>query len=200
MKSAILSLAAAALVVGWSGGTPAFAQGQGYQQQPPPPSGYAPAAAQGPFGHHSGVMVGVGIGMGSVSCDGCETSEIEVAFDFHLGGFVSPQLAIMWDYGGLVDSEGDLTAVLASHTAAAQYWVAPKVWIKGGLGVAQAYVSFGSESDSEFGVAGLVGGGYDIMQSNNFVLDVSARLSFLDFDELNTNLTMITGIIGARWR
>ena len=181
---------------------PAFAQAPPPAQPPPPPGGgYGGyAQPQGPFAHHSGVMVGFGFGVGAVSCDGCESSA-EIAFDFSLGGFLNPQLALMWDYGGLVNSEDGVSAVLASHTVAAQYWVAPQAWIKGGIGVSQAYVSIdGFGSDSEFGFAVLGAAGYEVMTSGNFVLDLSGRVSLLDFDEVSEPLVMFSGVFGVRWR
>jgi len=145
-------------------------------------------------------MVGFGLGFGSGWCDGCD-STTELAFDFGLGGFVNPRLAVLWDYGGLTDSEDGAFAVLASHAIAAQYWLGPKAWIRGGVGVSQAYWSIdGYGSDSEYGFAMVGAGGYEVMENGNFVLDLSGRLSLLDFDELSSRITMVSGVFGARWR
>jgi len=151
---------------------------------------------------HRGITVGIGLGVGTVTCDGCSDSSTEVAFDFHIGGFINPRLAIVYDVGGLVDSENGTTAVLATNTIAAQYWVAPRIWVKGGLGASQIRVSNDFGSDSEFGFGATVSGGYEIIPAthSSFALDVNARLSHLDFDELSQSAQMFMVVVGARWR
>jgi hypothetical protein len=170
---------------------------------PPPPGAYQPPPAYGapddPFAHHRGLMVGFGLGLTSVSCNNCDSST-EAGFDFQLGGFITPVLALMWDYGGYVDSQDIGTFVLASHTAAAQFWVAPKIWVRGGAGLSQAYLSTDLGDDSEYGLAIAAAAGYEVMESQNFVIDLSARAALLDFDRLTQRLEMVSAIVGARWR
>jgi hypothetical protein len=164
----------------------------------------APAAAQQPapaaaYQNNSGVMVGFGIGLANAmpSCEGCE-SELSFGFDFNLGGFLNPRLAIMYDVGAWADSENEVTLVLSSNTVAAQYWVAPQVWIKGGAGLSLLQVSFDGESDSESGLALTGAAGYEVMQNGNFAMDLSGRLSILDFD--GGSFTMFHALLGFRWK
>ena len=146
-------------------------------------------------------MVGFGIGGGNASpdCDGCD-SESAYAFDFNLGGFASSRLALMYDVSGWVDSEDGLTLVLAANTFAGQYWVAPKVWLKGGLGFSQAQFSGDFAPDSEYGVAFTAGAGFEVMQSENFVIDLSGRLNILSFDEPVPTFTVLNFTVGVRWK
>jgi len=210
MKSSprLLAVVLGCLVFGI--GSSLSAQPYSDPQPPPPPPpgpGYTPAVqpvpqAYGPYRTHHGLTIGFGFGAGFVTCDGCGDSTTEVAFDFHVGGFLNPRLALMYDVAGIVDSEDGFTAVLATNTIAVQYWVAPQFWVKGGLGVSQARISGDFGSDSEYGVGATFAGGFEIIPArrSNFALDIGARLSHLDFDELQETLQMFTVILGARWR
>jgi hypothetical protein len=158
-----------------------------------------PAAAQGDpaFQTHRGVMVGFGVGLASADCDNCD-AEVSVGLDFHIGGFLNPRLALMYDVGIWADSENDVTLVLSSNTFAAQYWVAPRVWIKGGAGLSLIQVQFDGGDDSESGLAITGAAGYEVMQSNNFNIDLSGRLSLLDFD--GGSFTVFHALVGFRWK
>lgn len=154
-------------------------------------------AAAGPYAAHEGFMIGFGFGFAAATCDDCET-QTAFGFDFSIGGFVNPQVALMYDVGGWLDSENGATLLLATNTFACQYWVAPNVWIKGGIGLSQARVAFDGDSDSEFGLGLAAAAGVEVMQNGGFALDLSGRLSALDFD--NGSIQTFSLVLGARWK
>lgn len=151
-----------------------------------------------PYQHHRGVMVGFGFGFSTASCNQNCDSVTSLGFDFHLGGFLNPRLALMYDGASWADSENGVTGVLASNTAAIQYWAGPRAWLKGGLGLSQARVSdsTGSASETGFGMTGAAG--YELTQSGGFAMDVSGRLSNLDFEGIT--FTLFAAALGARWK
>lgn len=166
----------------------------------------SPAHAQNPnqgpdataFRHHQGFMIGFGLGVSVASCDGCQ-DETSVGLDFNVGGFINPRLAIMYDVAAWVDSEDDATLILAANTVAAQYWVAPAVWIKGGIGISQVELSYdGEEIASDNGIALTAAAGYEVMSRGKFAIDLSGRLSLLDFDGGSVKLLNIAA--GFRWK
>lgn len=106
---------------------------------PPPPPGYGYAPPPPSFGvvRREGFLIGFSLGGGAFSladCDDCESMD-GVALDLHLGGMLTPRLALMFDGSGVAHSlEGGGSLVHVIDTVAAQYWVHPRVWLKGGLG------------------------------------------------------------------
>jgi hypothetical protein len=96
---------------------------------------------------------------GDVSCDGCSTVSGQISG--HIGGFVGPRLALMFEaqanvqqisMGTFVEDDEFLTQSAAM--VAAQYWLTPQLWVKGGIGVANLQVNTTfTESVPENGLA-----------------------------------------------
>src|SRR5690606_8440807 len=124
----------------------------------------------GPYAANQGVMVGFGLGASHLSadCDGCSADDLEVAFDFNLGGYLNPRLALLYDAAGMAVAEDGYTFTLASHSFAVQYWVAPMVWLKGGVGFAQARLSGNGIDDSELGSAATGQAAVVLLKNGNF--------------------------------
>jgi len=149
--------------------------------------GLAPAVAgaQGqttPPAPRQGLVVGFGLGGGHVELDCVDCGDvIEAASgDFHIGGMLTPRLALMFDGWSMVAQEDFLTASHTITTAAAQYWVLPRLWIKGGLGIAQArwrwdgiFVDLEDETKVVPGM--MLGAGYELLVKGSFALDVQLR-------------------------
>ena len=94
--------------------------------------------------------MGVGLGVGNTTieqCSNCRGTGGNLAMDFQVGGFIHPRLAIMLDISGFSKTERDTfldeygypytaeyrsSAFLAA--VAAQVWVMPGLWIRGGVG------------------------------------------------------------------
>ena len=80
----------------------------------------------------------------SASCDGCDI-RASIGLDLHVGGMLSPRLALLFDASGAASYT---TAFVQTryvtnllYAGAAQYWLLPRFWIKGGLGVARVVQS-----------------------------------------------------------
>jgi hypothetical protein len=138
-----------------------------YYAPPPPPRGV----------YRSGLVIGFGIGGGSILADQCSNCGAGGAFEGHIGGMVNPRLAVvgeLWGLGRPTDS-GTLTHVI--YGAALQYWVADIVWLKGGLGGGtisfQDSVTLTTVSESALALSGAIG--VELVQSYNFALDLQFR-------------------------
>ena len=183
---------------------------QGYAPAPAP--GYAPGpppqAAPAPA--RDGFMIGFSGGFGSMKldCDNCDSdSQSGFSFDFSIGGFINPNMAIMYDASGVMhsESEGDQSVILTNslNTVALQSWVAPKFWLKGGIGFARLFLS-GDNVPDDASVSGwgvTAAAGYDVVQSGNFALDLSLRLSnaFYDDDGVDFQMSNASLHLGVHW-
>lgn len=187
--------------------------GPGYYQQPP--------ATQLPGGFHNrqgrlifGVNLGLG-GMhddiGDINCDNCSDIAGEIAG--HIGGFIGPRLALMGEIQGnaqtlSVGAAGDTqTLVQTALMIAAQYWVTPQLWIKGGIGFANLQVDWSAYGDGvtdassqpESGVALLGAVGYEVLSARNFSVDIQGRLLNGGYDAIQNNITALSVGVGLNW-
>jgi len=178
-------------------GTLIGAAGESSAQTPGPPSPVQPGPAPGPFDHNQGFMIGVGLGPAHATCDNCE-GRTSTGLDFHIGGFVNPRLALMYDISLWIDSDADATLSLASHTFAAQYWAAPAVWVRSGLGFSYGNLETSSGTSDDSGTAFTAAVGVEVLQHGNFALDLSGRFSALDFDGGSFRLYM--ALLGVSWK
>src|SRR5882672_2399038 len=124
---------------------PALASAQGYYGRP-----YAGSTVPGGFHNRAGRLIfgfGGGLGgmsdsQGDVTCDTCNFNTLSFEGDVHLGGMVNPRLGLMFE--GQVNSQqidsqglnGDAFLTQGAAMFAAQFWVLPILWIKGGVGFA----------------------------------------------------------------
>lgn len=187
MRNVVVGVAGAALLVFT---TSAWAQ--------PQPSGAAPTST--PDIQRSGFIIGFSLGGGSMvpDCDGCESLS-GLALDFHLGGMLKPDLALMFDAYGVVHSEEGVSLINSVDTVALQYWVAPQVWIKGGLGLGRLSVSEDGNTigESDSGLAVLLAGGVEVLQTQSFALDAQLRIGNVSYDGLG--LTNASLNLGFNW-
>jgi hypothetical protein len=193
----------------------ATASAQPGSPPPPPPGGgggYYPPPPPPPVWERRGLAVGFGLGLGGMSdsqgaigCASCEYNPASVGLDFHIGGMLSPRFALLfeiWGQGQQMDVSGSETLVQTMLMVAAQYWVTPQLWLKGGLGVSHLSVSFddGSEPlDLDEGGAVMGAVGYEILSSPRFALDLQGRLGMGTYDSAEGNIQ--TGMIslGLNW-
>jgi hypothetical protein len=102
---------------------------------------------------------------------------------------VSQQLGIMLEVQGngqTVDESqfGATSLIQTTAMVAAQYWVTPQLWIKGGVGAATLGYSYddnfsGNTSDvgkRAEGGAAMGGVGYELLSSRTFSIDAEARM------------------------
>src|SRR5512139_1762196 len=97
----------------------------------------------------------------------------------HLGGFIGPRLALMAELQGnavTLSSDGydDITLVQSALMGAAQYWITPQLWIKGGIGFAS-------------------------LSAQRFSVDLQGRLLAGSYDGINQQITSGSIGVGINW-
>jgi hypothetical protein len=189
---------------------PALASAQGYYNG----RGGPPAREPGGFHHREGMLIyGAAIGFGGMNdggsgltdCGGCDVKPLAFEGDAHIGGMLSNQFGLMFEVQ--VNSQQvsadrfDNTFVTqGAAMIAAQYWVLPMLWIKGGIGFASLQVDDGVFVD-DFGTGGAVMGaaGVELFSARNFALELQGRLINGSYNSLNDNITSGTIGIGINW-
>lgn len=200
---------------------PGIASAQGYYGGSGPGQ-YGPApSTQLPGGFHNRqgrLMFGGSIGLGAmnddfgdIECVDCSAASIQGAL--HLGGFIGPRLALMGELQGNAQtlsssySGGTETLVQSALMIAAQYWVTPQLWVKGGIGFANLRVDWSAYSDGyidassqpENGVALLGAVGYELLSARNFAVDLQGRLLNGSYDAIDNNVTALSIGVGINW-
>lgn len=194
--------------------------GHGRPTSPPPPQqGYYSQAPGIPGGFHdrAGRMaLGFSFGLGgmtandeSIGCAGCDYDPIAVEFDFHIGGMLSPRLALLFEVQANVQTVAEnayYVETLGSGAGmiAAQYWLTPQLWLKGGLGFASLSVSrddgyVTESSDSVEGGAAMGAVGYELLSARTFSIDLQGRLITASYDDIDANITSGTVGVGFNW-
>ena len=222
MKLASSALLAAAALL-----APAIASAQPSQTPPPPPpppsGGYGyysttPTRTPDGFQLRAGrLALGVGLGFGgmdgentSISCPTCEYDPLSVGIDFHIGGMLSHRLALLFEIQGNAQTveqhgfEGEKTLSQVALLGAAQFWLTPRIWLKGGLGVASlqnTYSDAYGDQDEQIdtGAAVLLGAGIELVQSQNFALDLQGRVLVGSYDLIDDSITAGTIGLGLNW-
>lgn len=198
---------------------PAVAAAQpGYGGQP---GGYysRPATKPGGFWDREGrLMWGVSVGLGGMSskdgpidCPTCDYNPIAFEIDGHVGGMLSARLALMAELQANVQTveeqnygEGTITLAQGALMFAAQYWIVPKVWIKGGIGFSHLefnyddYYQTVSDPIDDGGVF-MVGAGIELLSGREFALDLQGRYIRGNYDGIDDQISSGTIGIGVNW-
>jgi hypothetical protein len=120
---------------------------------------------------------------GSITCPSCDFKTFAFEGDFHIGGMVNPRLGFMLE--GQVNSQqvdantvnGDVFLTQGALMFAAQFWVIPQLWIKGGVGGASLQVDDRFFTDDIGTGAALMGAvGVELFSARNFALELQGRL------------------------
>ncbi len=176
-------------------GQPPPPDGGGYGQPPPPPGGYGGGYYGGPYGPppdptRRGLTLGFGVGLGAMDSDSnltecidCNYDPLALAFDFHIGAMLSPNMALVGEvfwHAQNIDSDGFNWLSQTMLVGALQFWLTPQLWIKGGLGVTSLNTHFddGYEFDDDtidtgFAVLGAVG--FELLHSPWFAIDLQVQ-------------------------
>jgi hypothetical protein len=189
---------------------PALAAAQGYYGRGAPRS-----SVPGGFHDRTGRLTwGVAVGLGGMhdggsaitSCNNCDFKPLAFEGDFHLGGMLSPRFALMFE--GQVNSQtvqadfrnGDTFVTQGAAMVAAQFWLLPQLWIKGGLGLASLRVDDAFFIE-DFGTGGAVMGaiGVELLSARNFAFELQGRLIEGTYNSLNDNVTSGTIGLGVNW-
>jgi hypothetical protein len=186
---------------------------QGYYSQPP--------TAPGGFHYRHGMpMVGFSLGLGgmkvdehNVECASCDYNPMAIEVDAHIGGMLSDQFGLMLELQGNAQTVDDTyygSTTLSQGTAmiAGQYWLSPKLWIKGGLGwshLSYEYDDYGYYYDEtasqpvDDGAALMAAAGYELYSADNMAVDVQARFITAAYDGINSKLASFTVGLGLNW-
>jgi hypothetical protein len=192
-------------------GSIATARAQG--QPPPPPPGYGPPPGYypppppaAPHGlYRQGLVFGGALGGGTITASNCYACGGGIAGELHLGGMVNPRMAVMADVWGIAHpyDPGDGSSQTLSNymlTGALQYWLTDMFWIKGGLGIATIRLSDATGADygmSESSLGILAAGGFELIQSNTFALDLQLRLGHGTY--ASGGATNLAFLVGVNW-
>lgn len=193
---------------------PAAASAQGYYGGP----AYSAPASQLPGGFHNRqgrLIFGGSLGLGGMSdsggdidCPSCDYSPIAGELSGHVGGFIGPRLALMGELqfnAQTIGTDGYDTEVLVQSALmlAAQYWITPQLWIKGGVGFANLRVDhsyYGTVSEvPENGFALMGAVGFELLSARNFSVDLQGRLINGSYDSVDNNITGASIGIGMNW-
>ena len=191
---------------------PGLAAAQGYSGR----GGYYNQPNQIPGGFHDrtgrlawGGSLGIGgmhdNGSGISSCDNCASAPAGEG-DFHIGGMLGPRFALLFE--GQVNLRtihsdfynGDTVLSQGAAMIAAQYWLTPQLWIKGGVGLAQlqadsTYVTY----DYGSGAAIMGAVGFELLSARMFAVDLQGRIIEGAYNSGNDNVTSGTIGVGLNW-
>lgn len=145
-------------------------------------------------------------GSAITSCLNCDFSPLTLEGDFHIGGMLSPRFALLFELQGNIQTvhsdvlDGDTVLSQGAAMVAAQFWVLPQLWIKGGLGFSHLQIDdeFFTE---DFGNGGAAMGaiGIELLSARNFALDLQGRLIQARYNSLDDTITSGTVGIGISW-
>jgi hypothetical protein len=157
-----------------------------------------------------GFSVGLG-GMhspdGLTTCDNCANA-LAFEVDGHIGGMINNRLGLMLEgqiNGRTVhadDGTGSGDSVLTQNAlmVAAQYWILPMLWVKGGVGLS------GLEKDNNYvtydygtGIAFMGAVGVELLSARFFAIDLQARLIDGVYNSGDGNITAGTIGLGFNW-
>src|SRR5450432_2680025 len=178
----------------------------GYNAPPPGYGGYPPPPPPPPRSgmYRSGLVLGVGIGLGRISASDCgDVCGVGFAGEFHIGGMIQPRLALMGDFSvdthSIPNSDGTLVHTI--YTFAAQYWVTDFVWLKGGVGGGNIQIQSKSSDlvyTDESGLAIMGAAGVEVLQMGGFALDLQLRLAH-GFYSTDGDATNAAFLVGFNW-
>lgn len=164
---------------------PALASAQGYYGRP-----YPGSTVPGGFHNRVGMIFGFGGGLGGMhddqnasDCPNCDFNVLAFEGDFHIGGMVNPRLGLMFE--GQVNSQqvdsqgpnGDAFLTQGAGMFAAQFWVLPMLWIKGGVGFASLQKDnqiFTTDEGTGGAVMGAIG--VELLSSRRFAFELQGRI------------------------
>jgi hypothetical protein len=113
-----------------------------------------------------------------------------------------PRLALVVDLWGMSHSDGDhATFSQGLLTAGIRGWLAPRLWLQGGIGVAEArwhysseFIDYESRSETVPAIMGAIG--VELLSSPTFALDLTLRggTGFFEDDVRVRNVSLGIGV------
>lgn len=147
---------------------------------------------------------------GDINCANCNYNPLAGQAEIHIGGFVGPRLALMGELQGNIQTLSvgtfdDTNLVQSALMGAAQFWLTPQLWIKGGIGFANLQIQRADEfgvfaaSRPENGVALLGAAGFELFSARNFSVELQGRLLNGSYKSLDNNVTAGSIGVGINW-
>ena len=121
--------------------------------------------------------IGGGIGFGGLRFNdgaGNHTTDSGMAYTLRLGFGLRPGLILMWDLEGALVERNRTAISQTANLAALQLFVTPRLFVKGGFGIAQVVQD---QYASKWGGAGMAGIGYELIQGWNWSFDIEATVT-----------------------
>jgi len=134
----------------------------------------------------SGLVLGASVDGGNIGCqtksgDDCgDGMHAAGGVSIHVGAMIGPRLAILGEAWGMAHTQDSLTASQGLATANLRAWLAPRLWLQGGFGVARSKISY----DNDFFMASATSStvpavsaaiGLELVHLPAFGLDVELR-------------------------
>ncbi len=178
-----------------------------------------PQTTQLPGGFHNRMnrlIYGVSLGLGGmkengekVECSNCDYSPVAGVGSLHVGGFVGPRLALMGEVQANVQTiatDGYDSEALVQSTLmfAAQYWITPQLWVKGGIGFANVQVDHSNWDGTavepiDNGMALMGAVGFEVFSARYFSVDIQGRLLNGAYKGIDNSITAGSIGIGVNW-
>jgi hypothetical protein len=164
--------------------------------------GYYPAP---PGAYRSTLVVGVGVGVGALTADDCgDLCGSGLSLEGHIGGMIAPSTALLFDAWTVIHpiagSDGDTTNTI--YAAALQYWLAPILWVKGGIGIGNTRISSNSVGTiTDATQLALMGGaGVEVVQIGGFALDLQGLIGHTFYSQSDGGpITNFAFLVGFNW-
>jgi hypothetical protein len=144
----------------------------------PARAGAQPGAA--PERERHGLFGGAGLYGGNISCDGDDCGGFRAAGGAagHVGYNFTPRLGLVLDVWGMTSDSGNAAVTFASGTIGVRWWLAPIIWIHGGVGNGHAIVRvYGFQARSDDVPVGHLGAGIEVVRGRTWALAVEARVA-----------------------
>jgi uncharacterized membrane protein YtjA (UPF0391 family) len=134
--------------------------------------------------YRTGLTGGIGIGAGHIACEdeggNCDGVNEAGGLNFNIGAMLNPQLALVLDVWGMRHDEDRASFTQGIAAGAVKAWILPRLWLMGGVGVAQVAWSYDADvvefSDETDTVPAIIGGvGLELLSTSTLALDVSLR-------------------------
>ncbi|HVV88216.1 MAG TPA: hypothetical protein VHE35_34480 [Kofleriaceae bacterium] len=149
----------------------------------------SPASAR-PWRHdhapRTGGTFGIGIGIGHISCedsDGndCGGGDLPAGgISLRAGSMLSPETSLSAELWGMTHREDGQTVTQGILAGVVRGWVAPILWLEGGVGVARTTseydIGVGTEvSQSDVVPAGVAGIGVEVLSAPDLAIDLELK-------------------------
>jgi len=188
---------------------PAVAAAQGYYggNGGPVPGGFHNRTGRLTFGGSFGLGGMSDNGSAITSCSNCNYNPLAIELDGHIGGVVNPRLALMFEAqlnGQTIHSDGfngDTVLYQSAVMFAAQFWVLPQFWIKGGLGFTNLQIDNQQyfTQDLGNGLGLMAAAGIEVFSARNLALEIQGRIIEGTYNGGDDHLTSGTIGFGINW-